>query len=286
MKAVDCDCARRHETLADDALGRHISELATVWHTEGRVRLGDGRATLGRLRAQRERMARLAAAGEHALGWAAQNISQVMAALEDCTYPARLPAVGRTARVRLLAREICAHSELKLGARRLLEALETFESVEPMEAEELWALHAALRLELGGAFADVCARVIRAEEDRGRAEEWAERLSEGADVNALGDRAFSDAFYERLMRLLSRRELPGALDALRRHAREHGVEPEEAARRAQAAEALNALLLQNAVETLHTLERLDWRELSCALGSVHIWLMRDPAGVYPRMDFD
>ena len=286
MKAVDCDCARRHETLADDALGRHISELATVWHTEGRVRLGDGRATLGRLRAQRERMARLAAAGEHALGWAAQNISQVMAALEDCTYPARLPGVGRTARVRLLAREICAHSELKLGARRLLEALETFESVEPMEVEELWALHAALRLELGGAFADVCARVIRDEEDRGRAGEWAERLSEGADVNALGDRAFSDAFYERLMRLLSRRELPGALDALRRHAREHGVEPEEAARRAQAAEAMNAILLKNAVETLHTLERLDWRELSCALGSVHIWLMRDPAGVYPRMDFD
>ena len=39
-------------------------------------------------------------------------------------------------------------------------------------------------------------------------------------------------------------------------------------------------------ETLHTLDRIDWRKLTCALGSVHTRPMRDPAGIYPRMDFE
>lgn len=287
MKAVEHDYARERERLTDDALGRHISEMATVWHACGRARLGDGRQLQRRLAALRLRMAALDDAGEHALRWAAQNISQVMAALEGCGYRGRLPGVGRVARVRLLARELCLHSELKLGARRLLTALETFEAVEPMEAEELWALHAALRLELGAAFADVCEAVLAAERARAQAGEWAQRLDAGAGAQALGDYARPDCFYERLLQLLNRSGRPGELlEDVRRHAQAHGVNPDEAARRAQAGEAQRALLLKNAVETLRTLERIDWRELTCALGSVHIWLMRDPAGVYPRMDFE
>ena len=77
-----------------------------------------------------------------------------------------------------------------------------------------------------------------------------------------------DAFYERLARLLSQRELTQALDALRRQAAHAGVELDEAARRAQSDEAQRALLLRNAAETLHMLERIDWRELSLSL--IHI----------------
>ena len=50
MRSVEYGCARAYDTLAEDALGRHISERATVWHAEGRVRLGDGRAALKLLR--------------------------------------------------------------------------------------------------------------------------------------------------------------------------------------------------------------------------------------------
>lgn len=286
MKAYQGQYPRGRETLADDALCRHISEMATVWHAQERAALGDGRATLKRLHALRTAMAQFDGAGECALRCAAQHISQVMTALKGCAFAGRLPAVGREARVRLLARELCAHSELKLSARRLLSALETFESVEPMEAEEIWALNAAFKLELGDEYAAVCALVVEAERARLNAEVWADRIAGGARVDALGERARSDAFYERLARLLSQRELTQALDALRRQAAHAGVELDEAARRAQSDEAQCALLLRNAAETLHMLERIDWRELSCALGSVHLWLMRDPAGVYPRMDFE
>lgn len=284
MKAFKGEYPRGRETLADDALCRHISEMATVWHAQERARLGDGRATLKRLSALRREMARLESAGERALGWAARHISQVMNALEDCAFAGRLPAVGREPRVRLLARELCAHSELKLGARRLLSALETFESVEPMEAEELWALNAAFRLELGEEYARVCARIVEAERARLSAEACADRMAGGE--RALDARAYPDAFYERLARLLAERELPDALNQLRRHAEGAGVDVDEAARRAQAGEARCAIMIRNAIDTLNMLKLIDWRELSCALGGVHTWLLRDPAGIYPRMDFD
>ena len=103
-----------------DALGRHISERATVWHAEGRVRLGDGRAALKLLREERKRMSHLSGAQDHALNWAAQNVSQFMAALENCNFQCRLPGAGREARVRLLAREICvALGIASVSARRL-----------------------------------------------------------------------------------------------------------------------------------------------------------------------
>ena len=185
MKAYQGQYPRGRETLADDALCRHISEMATVWHAQERAALGDGRATLKRLHALRTAMAQFDGAGECALRCAAQHISQVMAALKGCAFAGRLPAVGREARVRLLARELCAHSELKLSARRLLSALETFESVEPMEAEEIWALNAAFKLELGDEYAAVCALVVEAERARLNAEVWADRIAGGARVDAL-----------------------------------------------------------------------------------------------------
>lgn len=286
MRSVEYGCARAYDTLAEDALGRHISERATVWHAEGRVRLGDGRAALKLLREERKRMSHLSGAQDHALNWAAQNVSQFMAALENCNFQCKLPGVGREARVRLLAREICVHSELLLSARRLLTVLETFESVEPMEAEELWALNAALKLEICTAFADVCAQVVHAGYARISAMEYADKLAGGAAMSALGDIRRAPEFYEKLAQMLETRGMEARLGELRAHMRALGLDLDETVRAAQTAGAQNALLIKNAKETLHTLDRIDWRKLTCALGSVHTWLMRDPAGIYPRMDFE
>ena len=286
MRSVEYGCARAYDTLAEDALGRHISEMATVWHAEGRVRLGDGRAALKLLREERKRMSHLSGAQDHALNWAAQNVSQFMAALENCNFQCKLPGVGREARVRLLAREICVHSELLLSARRLLTVLETFESVEPMEAEELWALNAALKLEICTAFADVCAQVVHAGYARISAMEYADKLANGAAMSALGDIRRAPEFYEKLAQMLEMRGMAARLGELRAHMRALGLDLDETVRAAQTAGAQNALLIKNAKETLHTLDRIDWRKLTCALGSVHTWLMRDPAGIYPRMDFE
>ena len=56
-----------------------------------------------------------------------------------------------------------------------------------MEAEELWALNAALKLEICTAFADVCAQVVHAGYARISAMEYADKLAGGAAMSALGD---------------------------------------------------------------------------------------------------
>lgn len=202
-------------------------------------------------------------------------------------------------RVYDIALQNISHSDGRLDAGMLRRFVAAYQEESPLSLGELWAIPIMLRLALVENLRRAAARVTAAWRDHLAAARWADRLLETAErdrksvVAAVAEMADSDvpltsAFVTEFARRLQGRNAAPALPLtwLEERLAEHGLNIGEMIRRESRRQAEDQLSVSNSLSGLRQLSRIDWRDFVENLGVVERILRQDPAGIYPRMDFE
>ena len=190
------------------------------------------------------------------------------------------------ARIHAMALELIRHGDGRLDADRLTRFVVAFQTVAPLSIGELWAWPSMLKLALI---------------------ENLRRLAEGIQAGRTA-RLQADAALAALERGVSPGPLPVPLHSafvaqLRHRMREHdqrvapfhvlveealtdaGTTPEDVVRSEYQRQATDQASTGNTVTSLRLCATLDWSRYVERVSLVEQILRRDPAAVYPRMDF-
>ena len=190
------------------------------------------------------------------------------------------------ARIHELALELIQHGDGRLDSDRLTRFVLAFQTVAPLTIGELWAWPSMLKLALlenlrlltDGILAG---RAARLEADAALA--W---LESGDSPRSLPD-PLSSAFVAQLrqrMREYGPRVSP-LVAAVEQALTAQGTTPEDAVRSENQLQATNQVSTANTVTSLRFCATLDWSRFVELISPLEEILRRDPAGVYPRMDF-
>ncbi|MEJ2010691.1 MAG: glucoamylase family protein [Anaerolineales bacterium] len=199
-------------------------------------------------------------------------------------------------RVFALARELVQHTDLRVDRANIVAFLEGYQSVHGLTIGELWAMPLMLRAVIIEAVQELTISAWKELREREQADFCAFRLLARARRNP-------DQLFEILAELAKDQpdprphfavQLMGHLydeDAalvpvqswLERTLEQPVSEMTVAEQSRQAAEQIS---VGNAITSLRQLTLIDWREVFEHLCQVEEILRRDPAGVYPKMDFD
>jgi cyclic beta-1,2-glucan glucanotransferase len=213
----------------------------------------------------------------------------------------RLPSVkgGRSAglpRVYDVARELVAFLDLHLDRQNISAFIDGYQPADPLTTGELWALPQMLRLALIESIRDLALRAAAELREREIADFWANRLIRAS-------RRGSDQLFAILAELAVTQ--PGPSPYLAGQLVDHLYDEEtelvliqgwlertyhqplrEINLREQKRQVKDQISIGNAFTSLRQLALLDWRQVFEHASRVEQLLRRDPAGVYPRMDFD
>jgi len=199
-------------------------------------------------------------------------------------------------RVYSLAKELVAHSDARLDRENLLTFLAAYQEHASLTIGELWALPLMLRIALIQRVEQQARQAWRELLDREIADFWANRL-----LSTL--RRDPDQLFAVLAELAGERGRPSPFFAtqlsghlydedaalipvqswLERSLRKSLTELHAAEQSRQAA---NQISIGNAITSLRQLSLLDWREIFEEQSKVEQILRRDPARIYPEMDFE
>lgn len=202
-------------------------------------------------------------------------------------------------RVYDLALENITHSDGRLDAGMLRRFVAAYQSASPLSLGELWAVPIMLRLALVENLRRVAARVTTAWRDHLEAIHQADRLLEAAAqdrknvVGAVADMAdaappLTSAFVTEFARRLQGRDaaLTLPLTWLEERLAERGLTISEMFRQESRRQAEDQLSVSNNISGLRQLSAINWRAFVEDLSIVEQILRRDPAKIYPRMDFE
>ncbi|GMR09431.1 MAG: glucoamylase family protein [Anaerolineae bacterium] len=198
-------------------------------------------------------------------------------------------------RVYRLAKELVRHSEAHLKVADINAFLEAYQQSSELSSAELWAMPLMLRIVLSESISRRALEVRRRMHEAELAEFWAYRLlimARGdADELFLAMAQLSRSFPEPtsnfglyLLGHLYDEELV-LVPVQSWLQRSLGQQLGAVSAQEQSRQAALQLYLSNAITSLRTLSRLDWREVFEKQSAVEQILRRDPDGVYGRMDF-
>lgn len=199
-------------------------------------------------------------------------------------------------RVFAMARELIRHTDLRLDQENTTTFLEAYQSVQGLTIGELWALPLMLRAVIIEAVEQIAIRAWHELRERELADFWAFRLLSRVRRNP-------DQLFEILAELAKDQPEPSphfaaqlmghlydedaALVPVQSWLERTLKKPvSEMALTEQARQAAEQISVGNAISSLRQLSLMDWREIFERLSQVERILRRDPAGVYPKMDFD
>ena len=201
------------------------------------------------------------------------------------------------ARAHALALELIGHGDGRLDGERLTRFVLAFETVAPLTIGELWALPSMLKLALLDNLRILCDGVLEGRAERRAADaalarlEYRDRPTAGprqlASLLASLPRPLPSAFVAQLrqrMREYDPRVSPLAA-AMEQALAAAGTTPESAVLAESQRQAIDEVSTANTVGSLRFCSTLDWSSFVERVSVVEEILRRDPAGVYPRMDF-
>jgi len=294
------------ELLGIEPLEEYARRLAALLTPERRRRqpvrqlrdLHEHQRTLRQLYTALEDDARAGEPTSPAAEWLLDNFHMVSAAIRDIrsdlppAFYRRLPAItadefAGLPRICAMARELIRCSAGRLDAHRLHRFVTAFQSVTPLTIGEIWAWPSALKLAL--------VEHLRARAEvmsAGHAQRLeADRLASTMEASQGAPRAWPSQFHPAfVIRLLQRsrehgpaaaalrEELAAALDA-------RGQTIEDVIRAEASYQAAGQAAMANLVGSLRLVSTFDWSEFFESVSLVEQVLLRDPAGVYGRMDF-
>ncbi len=190
------------------------------------------------------------------------------------------------ARIHAMALELILHSDGRLDADRLTRFLLAFQTVAPLTIGELWAWPIMLKLALIENLRLLIDGIVAGRTARMDADVALARLERGEIHRPLPD-PLPTAFVAQLrqrMREYDPRAAPLAA-AVEQALAARGTTPEDAVRSESQQEATDQVSMGNTVTSLRFCATLDWSRFVELVSPLEEILRRDPAGVYPRMDF-
>ncbi|WP_152031548.1 GH36-type glycosyl hydrolase domain-containing protein [Pseudomonas putida] len=201
-------------------------------------------------------------------------------------------------RVYDIALEAISHGDGRIDAESLSRFAEAYQQAATLTLGELWAIPIMLRLALIENLRRVAARVMANWADRDLANVWADRLGVTAERDAksvvlvVADMARSEppmtaAFVAELARRLQGHSasLTQPLLWVEQMLSESALSIERYVQLDAQQQAIDQVSISNSISSLRLLSTIDWRLFVEHLSHVEQTLCRDPAAVYPAMDF-
>jgi cyclic beta-1,2-glucan synthetase len=201
-------------------------------------------------------------------------------------------------RVYDLVLELISHSHGRVDLDAARAFVSSYQSVQPLTLGEVWAIPIMLRLALLENLRRVIAGVTAGRGDRELAGDWAERLLEVAAsdpsrvVLVLAQMieaapTLTNAFVSELATRLAGQgpALVFPISWLEQRLAEQGQTIEHSFELASQSQAADQVSIGNSITSLRFIGATDWRDFVESLNVVDDALRRDPAGVYPTMDF-
>ncbi|MGC4082401.1 MAG: hypothetical protein QM736_09920 [Vicinamibacterales bacterium] len=190
-------------------------------------------------------------------------------------------------RVYAMALELIRHSDSRFDRSALLRFMDSYQSVSPLSIGELWAWPSVLELALIESLRRLSDEILRARASR----EAADRAVHAFDPKRRELPTFASPLEPAFMAQLLHRAREYGLTfstlqaAATSHLESNGLSPEDIVRIEHQRQAATQVSVENAVTSLRLCASLDWSEYLEAVSLVERVLRRDPAGVYPAMDF-
>ncbi len=210
----------------------------------------------------------------------------------------RLDGPQRVPRVYDLALELISHSHGRIDLQVLRAFVAAYQSVEPLQLGELWAIPIMLRLALLENLRRVIAGVTSGRREREQAAEWADALLKSGAIDpsqtvlvlaklVAADPPMTTPFIAELASLLQGQGSASALPMswLEQRLEERGQTVEHTFHAAAQSQAADQVAVGNSITSLRTLDAIDWRDFVESSSAVDAVLRRDPAAVYAAMDF-
>ncbi len=194
-----------------------------------------------------------------------------------------------------LAKDLVAHSEMRLDRENILAFIEDYQSVRTLSSGELWAIPQMMRLALIESIQSLAVIALDDLRERQLADFWANRL-------IAANRRDSNQLFVVLAELAQAAPHPSAYFGVQLvgllYAETAALSPVQSWLERTLKTPMYDLNLQeqnrqtreqlscgNAFTSLRQLGLLDWREIFEQLSRVEQLLRLDPSGIYPRMDF-
>ncbi len=190
------------------------------------------------------------------------------------------------ARIHALALDLIRHGDGRLDEERLTRFFLAFQVVAPLTIGELWAVPSMLKLALLENLRLLVAWILAGRTARLAADRALARLESGDPAEPLPD-PIPSAFVAQLRQRM-REYGPGVSPlaaAVEQALAARGTTPEDAVRFEHQRQATDQVSTANTVTSLRFCAALDWSRFVEQVSPVEEILRRDPAGVYPRMDF-
>ncbi len=199
-------------------------------------------------------------------------------------------------RVYGLASDLVLHTDAHLDRNNIGDFLQAYQSVSPLGIGELWALPMMLRITIIDRLRELSLQVLRRFHEAVHADFWANRLLTTArrDASQLfnvlaelaKDQPGPSAFFATQLIGHLYDEQAALVPVRSWLERSLLAELGEINHREQARQAAMQISIGNAITSLRQLSLLDWREIFERHSRTEEILHRDPAGVYPHMDFE
>ncbi|RBL68758.1 cyclic beta 1-2 glucan synthetase [Pseudomonas sp. MWU13-2625] len=202
-------------------------------------------------------------------------------------------------RVYDIALETISHGDGRFDELSLKRFIVAYQTVMPLSLGELWAIPIMLRLALIENLRRVASRVMANWDDRNLADDWADRLIEISERDVKSvlltvadmahsapplTAAFVAEFARRLQGQSAALALP--LNWIEQALGETGSSTERQVQLDARQQSADQVSISNSIASLRLLSATNWREFVESMSLVEQALKNDPAGVYPRMDFD
>ena len=201
-------------------------------------------------------------------------------------------------RVYDIALEAISHGDGRVDTDSLIRFVSAYQRVTTLTLGELWAIPIMLRLALIENLRRVAARIAADRLDRNLADSWGDQLVEFAEkdtknlILVVADMARStppmvSAFVAELARRLQGHgpALALPLTWIEHSLAESGLTIAQLVQAENQQQAANQVSISNSIGSMRLLAVMDWREFVESLSMVDQTLRRDPAGIYPQMDF-
>ena len=197
-----------------------------------------------------------------------------------------------------LALELISHVDGRIDGQVLRSFVAAYQKGRSLTLGELWAVPIMMRQALVENLRRVAGRIATGRLHRNSASQWCDEFIECAEsspkdlVLRLADMArpnpiLSSAFVAELARRLQGQgpALAFPLTWVEQCLAENGHTIEQMVQIEGQQQAVDQVSIGNSINSLRELEAVNWREFVEGLSIVEQTLRLDPAGVYPRMDF-
>lgn len=188
-------------------------------------------------------------------------------------------------RLLILANTLCIHQQWEVDQARILSAVSVWQSVQPLDEDELRCLPCILRLvlcEKALLLAKECVRDMHLRRQAIRAAALLQAGRRRPAFRQLKRAGKAPAFWESLLQLMDRESEPSSL--LEQWLLGRELRPELLAAQEHQRQASHSLWCGSAVQSLRKLRLMPWQELTERMSLVHQDYCKDP--VYPDMDME